>query len=412
RILAMDEPTAPLADEEVQTLFRLIRQLRGRGVTLIFVSHRLDEVFEIADRITVLRDGQVVRTLARSEASPELVVQMMVGRTIQEQFPKVAQVPGDLVLEVRNLYTKELLRGVSLTVRRGEIVGLAGLVGAGRTELARAIFGADRIERGTLLLDGKPYRPRHPGDAVRLGIGYVPEDRKRSGLLLNFRLFSNHTLASLKKFARGGRLVQRLEVRAFQRWMKELSIRARSAHQQAASLSGGNQQKVVLSKWLELSPRLLILDEPTRGIDVGAKVELYEIMNRLAASGTAILMISSDLPEVLGMSDRLVVMHEGRVTGEFERAQATKERVMAAVMGFGLTFVILTRGIDLSVGSVLALSGAVMATVTAGRGALIGILIGLLAATLLGTVNGLFVTVAKVAPFIATLAMLAIARGL
>ncbi len=332
RILAMDEPTASLADEEVQTLFRLIRQLRGRGVTLIFVSHRLDEVFEIADRITVLRDGQAVGTLARGEASPERVVQMMVGRTIEEQFPKVAQAPGDLVLEVRNLCTKELLREVSLTVRRGEIVGLAGLVGAGRTELARAIFGADPIERGTLLLEGKPYRPRHPGDAVRLGIGYVPEDRKRSGLLLNFPLFSNHTLASLKKFARGGRLVQRLEVKAFQRWMQELSIHARSAHQQAASLSGGNQQKVVLSKWLELSPRLLILDEPTRGVDVGAKVELYEIINRLAASGTAILMISSDLPEVLGMSDRLVVMHEGRVTGEFERAQATKERVMAAAI--------------------------------------------------------------------------------
>ena len=332
RILAMDEPTASLADEEVQILFRLIRQLRDSGVTLIFVSHRLDEVFEIADRITVLRDGQVVGTLAIAEASPDRVVQLMVGRTIEEQFPKAPPQRGDIVLEVRHLWTKDLLRDVSLTVRRGEIVGLAGLVGAGRSELARAIFGADPIARGTLLLEGKPYKPRHPGDAVRQGIGYVPEDRKRSGLLLNFRLFSNHTLASLKKFVRGGRLVQRLEVRAIERWMRELSIRAQSAHQQAASLSGGNQQKLVLSKWLELSPRLLILDEPTRGVDVGAKVELYEIINRLAAAGTAILMISSDLPEVLGMSDRLVVMHEGRVTGEFDRAQATKERVMAAAI--------------------------------------------------------------------------------
>lgn len=332
RIVAMDEPTASLSDEEVKTLFRLIRQLTGRGATLIFVSHRLDEVLEIADRITVLRDGQAVGTLARGEARPDRLVQMMVGRTLDEQFPKLTQAPREVVLEVRNLWTKDLLRDVSLTVYRGEVLGLAGLVGAGRTELARAIFGADPIERGNLFLAGNPYRPRHPGDAVRLGVAYVPEDRKRSGLLLNFRLFSNHTLASLKKFARAGRLVQRLEVRAFERWMQRLSIRARSAHQQAASLSGGNQQKLVLSKWLELSPRMLILDEPTRGVDVGAKAELYEIINRLAASGTAIVMISSDLPEVLGMSHRVVVMHEGRVTAEFERAQATKERVMAAAI--------------------------------------------------------------------------------
>ncbi len=332
RIIAMDEPTASLTDEEVQSLYQLIQRLQRQGVTVIYVSHRLEEVFTLADRITVLRDGQAVGTLARQEARPERVVEMMVGRGIDQQFPKVAATPGQTVLEVRDLWTRELLRGVSLSVRRGEVVALAGLVGAGRTELARAIFGADPIERGSILLEGKPVRIRHPGDAVRLGIGYVPEDRKRSGLLLNFRLFQNHSLPSLKKFVRAGRLNPRLEVKGFSRWMRDLRIRASSAYQVAANLSGGNQQKVVLAKWLELAPRLLILDEPTRGVDVGAKVELYEIINRLASQGTAVLMISSDLPEVLGMNDRVVVMHDGRVTGDFNRAEATKERVMAAAI--------------------------------------------------------------------------------
>jgi ribose transport system ATP-binding protein len=236
------------------------------------------------------------------------------------------------LLEVRDIWTHELLRGVSLVVRRGEIVGLAGLVGAGRTELARAIFGADPIERGAILLDGQPVSIHNPGDAVQLGMGFLTEDRKKSGLILNFALFRNHTLPSVSKFVRAGRLVERLEVEAFAHWATELSIRARSPYEPAHDLSGGNQQKVVIGKWLERNPRLLILDEPTRGVDVGAKVEIYEIMNRLAAAGTAILMISSDLPEVMGMSDRIVVMHEGRVTGEFERAAASQETVMQAAI--------------------------------------------------------------------------------
>ena len=332
RVVAMDEPTASLSDEEVRNLFRVIRELREQGQAIIFVSHRLDEVFEIADTITVLRDGQVVGSLPRVEATVERVVAMMVGRSIDQQFPKQATAPGSVVLEVRDIYTRELLRGVSLVVHRGEIVGLAGLVGAGRTELARTIFGADPIERGEVLLDGKPVSIDSPRDAVRLGIGFLTEDRKKSGLILNFPLFRNHTLPSLAKFVRGGRLVQRLEVDAFNRWREGLKIRARSAFQPASALSGGNQQKIVISKWLERNPSVLILDEPTRGVDVGAKVEIYEIMNQLAANGTAILMISSDLPEVLGMSDRIVVMHEGRVTGEFTRSQATKERVMEAAI--------------------------------------------------------------------------------
>jgi ribose transport system ATP-binding protein len=282
--------------------------------------------------VTVLRDGQVVGSLPRAEATVERVVSMMVGRSIDQQFPKQPTTPGATLLEVRDLWTRELLRGVSLVVRRGEIVGLAGLVGAGRTELARAIFGADPIERGAILLDGQPVSIHNPGDAVQLGMGFLTEDRKKSGLILNFPLFRNHTLPSVSKFVRAGRLVERLEVDAFAHWATELSIRARSPYQPAHDLSGGNQQKVVIGKWLERNPRLLILDEPTRGVDVGAKVEIYEIMNRLAAAGTAILMISSDLPEVMGMSDRIVVMHEGRVTGEFERAAATKETVMQAAI--------------------------------------------------------------------------------
>jgi len=331
-VLAMDEPTASLSDDEVRNLFRVIRQLRDEGRAIIFISHRLDEVFEIADHITVLRDGQVVGTLSRAAATVERVVSMMVGRPIDQQFPKQPTRPGAPLLEVRDVWTRELLRGVSLVVHRGEIVGLAGLVGAGRTELARAIFGADPIERGAIVLDGQHVTIRNPGDAVQFGIGFLTEDRKKSGLILNFALFRNHTLPSLSKFARAGQLIERLEVEAFARWAADLRIRARSPYQPAHDLSGGNQQKVVLGKWLERNPRLLILDEPTRGVDVGAKVEIYEIMNRLAAAGAAILMISSDLPEVLGMSDRIVVMHEGRVTGEFQRAEATRESVIKAAI--------------------------------------------------------------------------------
>ncbi len=331
RILAMDEPTASLSSEEVAILFSTIRQLTAEGVTVIFVSHRLEEVFEIADPIAVLRDGQMVGTMPRAQATTERVIELMVGRPIDRQFPKEVAEVGPVVLEVEHLSTEQLLRDVSLTVHRGEVVGLAGLVGAGRTELARAIFGVDRLSAGSIRIQGREVRIGSPADAIRLGIGFVPEDRKRSGLLLRFPLYANHTLPSLRRFVRSGRVVKRLETSAFQRWTKELSIHARDALEEARDLSGGNQQKVVLAKWLELSPQLLILDEPTRGIDVGAKVEIYDIMNRLVKSGTAILMISSDLPEVLGMSDRIVVMHEGRITGEFARG-AAREQVMEAAI--------------------------------------------------------------------------------
>jgi ABC-type sugar transport system ATPase subunit len=332
RVIAMDEPTASLSQDEVTHLFRLIRQLRENHVTVIFVSHRLEEVFEIADRIVVLRDGQVVAAMPRSEATPDRVVELMVGRALERQFPKRSGTPGKTVLEVKDLHTKKQLRGVSLVVRQGEIVGLAGLVGAGRSELAQAIFGAEPISQGEVAIEGQPVRLRNPGDAIRHGIGLVTEDRKKSGLILSFPLYMNHTLPSLRRFVRGWRLVPRLEIGAFKQWADKLQIHSRSSRQEVRFLSGGNQQKVVLAKWLELKPRLLILDEPTRGVDVATKAEIYRLINDLAAQGTAILMISSDLPEVLGMSDRVVVMHDGRVTGEFNRAEATNERVMQAAI--------------------------------------------------------------------------------
>jgi ABC-type sugar transport system ATPase subunit len=332
RVIAMDEPTASLSQDEVTHLFRLIRQLHENHVTVIFVSHRLEEVFEIADKIVVLRDGQVVGAMQRSETTPDRVVELMVGRALERQFPQRSGAPGKAVLEVKDVHTKKQLRGVSLVVRQGEIVGLAGLVGAGRSELAQAIFGAEPIAQGEIVIDGQTVRLRNPGDAIRHGIGLVTEDRKKSGLILNFPLYMNHTLPSLRRFVRSWRLVPRLEIGAFKQWVDKLQIHSRSASQEARFLSGGNQQKVVLAKWLELKPRLLILDEPTRGVDVGTKAEIYRLINDLAAQGTAILMISSDLPEVLGMSDRVVVMHDGCVTGEFDRAEATNERVMQAAI--------------------------------------------------------------------------------
>lgn len=332
RVIAMDEPTASLTEEEWRTLKEVIEQLKTDGVGVIFVSHRLEEVFQISDRITVLRDGAVVGSRDGSETDSDQIVEMMVGRPLSQQFPKLEGEVGEVAVEVREIQTRDLLRGVSLEVRRGEVVGMAGLVGAGRSELARVIFGVDRKSGGKILVEGKEVSIVHPADAMRLGIGYLPEDRKSQGLLLNFPLYGNHSLPSLPKFTRLGRVVRRLEVTAFERFARQLRIRARNAQQRAQELSGGNQQKLVLAKWLEISPRLLILDEPTRGVDVGAKVEIYEIIKRLVESGTAILMISSDLPEVMGMSDRIIVMHEGRVTGQFRRDEATREKVMEAAI--------------------------------------------------------------------------------
>jgi ribose transport system ATP-binding protein len=335
RVLAMDEPSATLTEHELQNLFRLIRRLKEQGVGIIYISHRLEEIFEIADRVTVLRDGKLVGVRYVAETNRDELIRMMVGREITEQFPTRKTQRGDVALEVRHLNRKGVLHDISLKVHKGEIVGMAGLVGAGRTELARAIFGADPIDSGEILLEGKPVRIRSPQDAIRLGIGLMTEDRKALGLILSMTVRENNTLANLKALTRLGFVQLRRERQVAEQYVRDLMIRTPSIEQAVKNLSGGNQQKVVLAKWLFTRSKVLIFDEPTRGIDVGAKAEIYQLMNRLAEEGVAILMISSELPEVLGMSDRILVMHQGRIAGELSREEATQERIMHLATGGG-----------------------------------------------------------------------------
>ncbi|NLI00736.1 MAG: sugar ABC transporter ATP-binding protein [Chthonomonadales bacterium] len=332
-IIVMDEPSATLTDHELASLFALIRQLKAEGVAIVYISHRLEEVFEIADRVTVLRDGKRIDTRNIGDLTREEIIRLMVGRELTQMIPKVPAPLGDNILEVRSLNRKGLLHDVSLTVRKGEIVGIAGLVGAGRTELARAIFGADRIDSGEILIDGKPVRVRSPQEAIRLGIGLVTEDRKAQGLVLGMVVRENVTLANLGALTRLSFIMAGRERQVAREYVSSLSIKTPSIEQTVQNLSGGNQQKVVLAKWLFTQSKLLIFDEPTRGIDVGAKTEIYQLMNDLAAQGVGILMISSELPEVLGMSDRILVMHEGRIVGELPASEATQERIMHLATG-------------------------------------------------------------------------------
>jgi ribose transport system ATP-binding protein len=329
----MDEPSATLTDHELANLFALIRSLRERGVTVIYISHRLEEIFEIADRVTVFRDGRRIATRPIGEVNREEIIRMMVGRELKESIPKQTAPVGEVALEVRGLTRAGAFQDISFSVRKGEVVGLGGLVGAGRTEVARAIFGADAVDAGEILLDGRPVSIHSPRDAIRLGIGLVPEDRKLLGLVLGMAVRENVTLANLEAVAPGGFIQPRREREAAQKYIQDLMIRTPSGEQTVRNLSGGNQQKVVLAKWLFTDSRLLIFDEPTRGIDVGSKVEIYQLMNALTAQGVGILMITSELPELLGMSDRILVMHEGRLAGELPRAEATQERVMHLATG-------------------------------------------------------------------------------
>lgn len=333
KVIAMDEPSATLTDHELHNLFALIRSLRANGVGIIYISHRMEEIFEICDRVTVLRDGELVGTKPVAETSRDEIIRMMVGRTLGESIPKRPTAPGEVLLEVRNLTRRGVFRDISFTLRQGEIVGLGGLVGAGRTEVARAIFGADPLDGGDMLVRGRAVRPRTPRDAIGLGIGLVPEDRKTLGLILNMVVRENTTLANLDALSRLGVIHRRREREVAERYVSDLHIRTPGIEQEVRNLSGGNQQKVVLAKWLFTQSSLLIFDEPTRGIDVGSKVEIYELMNDLVARGAAILMISSELPELLGMSDRVLVMHEGRLAGELSREHATQERVMHLATG-------------------------------------------------------------------------------
>ena len=332
RILIMDEPTAALTEADVERLFELVRLLKQRGVGIIYISHRLQEVFQLADRVTVLRDGHYVDTRQVAQTSEDDLIRMMVGRTITDLFPKLpSEIKGD-VLEVRNLTRAPQTRDVSMTVRAGEIVGLAGLVGSGRSEFAQVVFGILPADAGEILLEGTPIRIKSPAQAMKLGIAYVPEDRGTQGLVRQMKIRENISMAVLGSLVRGGFVDGPAEKKLALQTIKQLSIRATSSEQVVNKLSGGNQQKVVVGKWLASKPRLLIVDEPTRGVDVGAKAEIHRLMSELAQQGLGILMISSELPEVLGMSDRILVMREGRLVAEFSRAEATQENVGAAMM--------------------------------------------------------------------------------
>jgi len=330
-VMIMDEPTAALTDIEIDELFRIIRHLRERGAGIVHISHRLEELKQISDRVTVMRDGRYVDTVQTAEASIQSIISMMVGRTIFEATPELPeQRDPEVVLEVRNLNRGRVIRDVSFKLHRGEILGISGLVGAGRTEVVRAVFGADPRDSGEVLVHGQAALIRTPTDAVAHGIGYLSEDRKRYGLALTMDVETNIVLASLESFAdRSGRIdVGRTKATA-QAHVKSLTIKTPGIGQRVRNLSGGNQQKVVIAKWLTADTEILIFDEPTRGIDVGAKSEIYRLLNDLARQGKAIIMISSELPEILRMSHRILVMCEGRITGELGAAEATQERIMA-----------------------------------------------------------------------------------
>jgi len=333
RILIMDEPTAALTEYDVTRLFDIVRKLKARGVAVIYISHRLDEIFAIADRVTVLRDGAHVATRPVADTDAAGLVQLMVGRRIDSLFPKVTVPIGEPVLEVKGLERRPLTRSVSLTVRAGEIVGLAGLVGSGRSELAQTIFGVTPADSGEIRIGGRQADIRSPAQARSLGVAYVPEDRGTQGLVRPMTVRENFSLAALGKVAFGGFIDRGAERKLADDGVKRFAVKTSSLEQVAGKLSGGNQQKIVLGKWLANGPKLLILDEPTRGIDVGAKAEIHRLMGELAAQGLAILMISSELPEVLGMSDRVLVMREGRIVAEFSREEASQESIGAAMMG-------------------------------------------------------------------------------
>jgi len=333
RVLVMDEPTASLSSHEVERLFTIIRQLRGRGVAILFVDHRMEEVFEIADRVSVLRDGRHVITAAINELNPADAIRHMVGRRLETLFPKEQATIGEIALEVRGLTRRGVFSNASFQVRRGEILGLAGLVGAGRTEIARVLFGIDRADAGEVLVAGKHAEIKSPKDAMRLGIVYVPEDRHEQGLVLDFSIAANVSLPIVERLSRLLVVDRAQERQIATDYSKQLQVRSTGVEQAASGLSGGNQQKVVIAKWLATKPTVLLLDEPTQGVDIGAKAEVHRIISQLAGQGMAIVLISSELLEVLGMADRIVVLHEGRVAAEFARDDATQERVMAAATG-------------------------------------------------------------------------------
>jgi len=329
-LLVMDEPTAALSGVEVERLFSVARSLRDEGRALVFISHRFDEVFELCDTVTVLRDGAYVDTLPVAETSVDQMVALMVGREVGDLYPKIETTVGDVVLDVRGLTSAGIFRDVTFQVRSGEIVGLAGLVGAGRSEIARAVFGIDKYDAGSVRLNGKDVPAHNPRAAIRAGVGFIPEDRRQQGLVTESSVARNVAGVIRRALSKGGLLTSRAENAAASPWATRLEVKTSALDMAATTMSGGNQQKVVIAKWLATEPTLLIIDEPTRGIDVGTKAEVHRLLSELAGRGLAILMISSELPEVLGMADRVVVVCEGEITAELSRDEATPETVMHA----------------------------------------------------------------------------------
>jgi rhamnose transport system ATP-binding protein len=334
RVLILDEPTASLSEDDTQNLFAVIRRLREKGVGMIYISHRLDELSVIADRVTILRDGRTIDTRPMASVSREALIELMVGRELSAVFPKKAVMAGEVVLDLRRLGSRAAgVSDVTLDVRAGEIVGLAGLVGSGRTELAETVFGLRPADEGELRLRGRPARFASPAEAIASGVAYVPEDRRRHGVVLEMAVSANVTLASLAALSHFGALDRRRETEMTVDYVERLGIKTPATFTPVASLSGGNQQKVALSRWLATKPSLLILDEPTQGVDVGAKSEIHALMVELAQQGVAILMISSEMPEILGMSDRIAVMRSGTIAGVLSRADATQPRLLALALG-------------------------------------------------------------------------------
>lgn len=328
KVIIMDEPTSSLTERETERLFKIIEDVCSKGIAVIYISHRLDEIFKISNRVTVLRDGKTIDTKAIEDCTKDSLVAMMVGREIDTLYPKTQGEIGKEAFRIENICTEDLLRNVSFSVRKGEVLGFSGLVGAGRTELARVIFGLDRKSSGDIYIDGEKVNIKHSSDAIKLGIGYVPEDRKNDGLILGMTVKRNITLAILKKIRNGMLLSKDKENQISKEYIQKLRIKTPSDEQVVRNLSGGNQQKVVISKWLASAPKILILDEPTRGVDVGAKKEIHTAIDNLAKTGIAIIVISSEMPEIIGVSDRIIVMHNGEKKGELSREEATQSKIL------------------------------------------------------------------------------------
>lgn len=331
-LLIMDEPTAALTDRETENLFRVINDLKNQGVGIVYISHRMEEIFKITDLVTVMRDGIVVDTTKTAETTSNELVKKMVGRELGDYYPDRQTEIGDVVFEVSN-FTGEMFKDVSFSVRKGEILGFSGLMGAGRTEVMRAIFGLDKKVSGTVKVNGQEITISNPAQAIQKGIGFLTENRKDEGLILDFSIKDNMTLSSTKDFSQKGFFDEKTSTIFVQQLIDRLRIKTGQPKTLVGNLSGGNQQKVVLAKWIGIAPKVLILDEPTRGVDVGAKREIYQLMNELTDRGVPIIMVSSDLPEILGVSDRIIVMHEGKITGQLSRAEANQESVMQLATG-------------------------------------------------------------------------------